>query len=109
MSEAVVDVIEFIDVDQQERKRNVVHAGTLHLRRELPAEKAAVGNSSQIVHLGETENLLPRAKIVEKHRELRRENLHDASLVFAELRRRATNHQDTGRAILLRQDRMHVV
>ena len=107
VSEGVVDLFEIVDIEHQQRDRQVVDARALDLLRQLPAKVAAIPDAGEIVGLGETHDPLARREIAEEERELRRENREELFLIVVERRLIAIDQQQSRHAAVDLHERVN--
>src|ERR1051326_7125931 len=108
VAERIVDLLEVVDVEHQERERQRVDAGALDLLRQLPAEVALVPDAGEVVGVGEVLDLLARGEVAEEHCHLRGEDLEELRVGLVE-RRVAEEEKQTGGAVFDLQNRGKIV
>ena len=84
MPEAVVDLLEVVDVEHEQRERQRIDAGALDLLRQLPAEVALVPDAGEVVGVGEVLDLVARGEVPEEHGHLRGEDLEELGVGLVE-------------------------
>ena len=82
--EAVVDLLEIVDIEHEQRERQRVDAGALDLLRQLTAEVALVPDAGEVVGVGEVLDLVAGAEVPEEHGHLRAEDLEELSVGLVE-------------------------